>query len=102
MQQATNLTLCRRVCIVTWQSVAAGETETNWNFVVGRVIDSGVVATSTSCTAILRKRNLNEYNRLQRSQFPEQHSVIVLNLFDILKVVPISDYVRKLLLETDR
>ena len=59
-QQATNLTLCRRVCIVAGQSVAAGETETNWNFVVGRVIDSGVPATSASCAAVLHKRNLND------------------------------------------
>jgi hypothetical protein len=41
-------------------------------------------------------------NQFQHGCYPERHSVVLLNLFDILKLVPISDYVRKILMETDR
>jgi hypothetical protein len=51
--------MCRGVGIVTRQFVAAGETETRWNFVVGRVIDTGVATIGASCNAILNKRKSN-------------------------------------------
>jgi hypothetical protein len=48
--------MCRGVGVVTRQFVAAGETETSWNFVVGRVIDIGVATIGASYNAILSKR----------------------------------------------
>jgi hypothetical protein len=48
--------VCLRVGVVTRQFVAAGETEISWNFVVGRVIDTGVATIGASYNAILNKR----------------------------------------------
>jgi hypothetical protein len=79
----------RGVGIVARQFVVAGETKTSWNFVVGRVIDTGVATTGASKNAILNKR---ESNHAISFSVPETffywtYSLVDLQLFNILEVV---------------
>jgi hypothetical protein len=66
----------RGVGVVTRQFVAAGETKTSRNFVVGRVIDTGVATTFASNSAILNKGESNN-----GISFNFTRKILVLNIF---------------------